>query len=217
MCAETTDTTRAQPMTGDMTGSADWNVFYAERSTIWSGEPNAQLVAEATGLSPGSALDVGCGEGADAVWLAQHGWDVTAVDVSDVALKRAREHAATLGCEIEFVHLDVVATPPQPKTYDLVSAQFFQLEDPPRSQAMRSLGASVALGGHLLVVGHYPAGHAGANHPERLFTLDEIIGLFSPDDWAVVTSETRERTAMHHGEITDLVDGVVLLRRTGQA
>ncbi|MGA8987531.1 class I SAM-dependent methyltransferase [Aeromicrobium sp.] len=202
-------------MTSNMTSSADWDGFYREQSAIWSGEPNAQLVAEATRLAPGSALDVGCGEGADAMWLAQHGWDVTAVDVSDVALERARAHSTSLGHDIAFHHLDVVTTPPAPHTYDLVSAQFFQLEDPPRSQAMRSLGAAVAPGGHLLVVGHYPAGHAGANHPERLFTTDEIVGLFSPGDWHVVTAETRERTAMQRGEMTDLLDGVVLLRRAG--
>lgn len=188
--------------------------MYADRPSIWSGEPNAQLVAEAAGLSPGTALDVGCGEGADAVWLARRGWDVTAVDISSVALERARTHAATAGCEIAFVLADLVAAPPRQEAYDLVSAQFFQLTDPPRGDAMRGLGAAVRPSGHLLVVGHDPVGHAGGGHPERLFTTDEIVGLFSSVDWQVETAETRERTALHHGELTDLVDGVVLLRRT---
>lgn len=192
----------------------EWDALYADRPTIWSGEPNAQLVAEASDLSPGTALDVGCGEGADAVWLARRGWDVTAVDISSVALERARVHAASADCEIAFVHADLVTAPPRPEAYDLVSAQFFQLTDPPRNEAIRGLGAAVRPGGHLLVVGHDPHGHTGGGHPERLFTTDEITALFSPADWTVVTAETRARTAMHHGELTDLVDGVVLLRRT---
>jgi SAM-dependent methyltransferase len=195
--------------------AAEWEAMYAGHDTIWSGEPNAQLVAEVSSLSPGTALDVGCGEGADAVWLAQHGWDVTAVDLSDVALGRARALAASTGVDIAFEHADLVAAPPAPGSYDLVSAQFFHLPDPPRAQAYQGLGAAVSPGGHLLVVGHYPSEHIGKDHPERLFTTDEIAGLFSPADWQVVTSEVRERTAMHHGELNDLVDGVVLLRRAG--
>jgi SAM-dependent methyltransferase len=195
--------------------AAEWDALYAERDTIWSGEPNAQLVDEIIGIPPGTALDVGCGEGADAVWLAQQGWDVTAVDISEVALERARAHAGSAGVEISFEQADLIASPPAPGSYDLVSAQFFQLPDPPRAQAYRGLGAAVAPGGHLLVVGHYPSGHVGTDHPERIFTTDEIIALFSPADWEVATSEVRERTAMHHGELSNLIDGVVLLRRIG--
>lgn len=188
--------------------------MYAERHAVWSGEPNAQLVAEATSLAPGTALDVGCGEGADAVWLAQRGWAVTAVDISDVALGRARAHAASAGAVVSFERADLVATPPAASSYDLVSAQFFHLPDPPRAKAYLGLGTAVAPGGHLLVVGHHPSEHIGKDHPERLFTTDEIVGLF-PDGWQVVTAEARERTALHHGEVSKLVDGVVLLRRAG--
>jgi len=197
-------------MTSD---AAEWDARYAERKSIWSGEPNPQLVAEAQMLAPGRALDAGCGEGADAVWLAEQGWDVTAVDLSGVALERARSQAAAAGIRIAFEQADLVATPPQRSTYDLVSAQFFHLPDPPRSQAYRGLGAAVAPGGHLLVVGHYPSAHIGKDHPERLFTTEEVVALFP--DWSVVTAEVRERRAMHHGELSDLVDGVVLLRRAG--
>lgn len=193
--------------------AAEWDAMYAEHDTVWSGESNAQLVAEVASLTPGTVLDVGCGEGADAVWLAQQGWDVTAVDISEVALDRARTHAASAGVEVTFERADLVAAPPAVGSYDLVSAQFFHLPDPPRAQAYRGLGAAVAPGGHLLVVGHYPSEHIGKDHPERLFTTDEIIALFPA--WDVVTSEVRERTAMHHGELTDLVDGVVLLKRAG--
>lgn len=193
--------------------AAEWDAMYAEKRTVWSGEPNAQLVAEAASLAPGTALDVGCGEGADAVWLAQHGWAVTAVDVSQIALDRAQAHASAASVDVSFERVDLVADPPLPSSYDLVSAQFFHLPDPPRAQAYRGLGAAVRPGGHLLVVGHYPSEHIGKDHPERLFAIDEIIALF--DGWRVVTSDVRERKAMHHGELSDLVDGVVLLERAG--
>jgi len=197
----------------DEMGSEFWDATYSERATIWSGQPNAQLVAEATDLSPGSALDVGCGEGADAVWLAQHGWDVTAVDISQVALDRAREHAKDAGVAITFEARDVITTPPSPAAYDLVSAQFFQLADPDRSEFMRALGAAVNPGGRLLVVGHLLTPAMNPTRVERFFTPDQITTLFSPDSWVTEVSETRERTAMHHGEMSDLIDAVVRLRR----
>lgn len=198
------------------TDPAEWDALYRERDTIWSGEPNAQLTAETAHLSPGAALDVGCGEGADAVWLARRGWDVTAADVSEVALDRARTHAKAAGLPITFVATDLVTSPPRPQSFDLVSAQFFQLPDPPRTEAYRGLGEAVAPGGHLLVVGHDPHGHAGGtHHPERFFTIEDLLALFDPDRWTVVTAELRDRRAVHHGELTDLRDVVVRLQRAG--
>src|SRR3954468_4007884 len=77
---------------------AEWDAKYSERSgALWSGQPNGRLVAEAAGLTPGRALDVGCGEGADAIWLAQRGWTVTAIDISDVAVSRARQAGELAG------------------------------------------------------------------------------------------------------------------------
>ncbi|MCW2752207.1 MAG: class SAM-dependent methyltransferase, partial [Aeromicrobium sp.] len=203
-----------EPTTEEM--DADfWDATYAERPTIWSGQPNAQLVAEVADLSPGFALDVGSGEGADAVWLAQRGWDVTGVDISPVALERAREHAAEAGVSVTFEVRDLLSTPPSPASYDLVSAQFFQLADPERSVFMRRLGDVVRPGGQLLVVGHLLTASMTPTHVERFYTPDEITALFSVDEWVTEVSETRERTAMHHGEMTDLIDAVVRLRRRG--
>ena len=203
-----------EPSTEEMGGDF-WDATYSERPTIWSGQPNAQLVAEIEGLSPGSALDVGCGEGADAVWLAQRGWDVTGVDISPVALDRAREHAADAGMTVTFEVRDLISTPPSPASYDLVSAQFFQLADPERSVFMRGLGEAVKPGGQLLIVGHCLTPSMTPTHIERFYTPNEITALFSMDDWMTEVAETRERTAMHHGEMTDLVDAVVRLRRRG--
>lgn len=201
-----------EPSTDEM-GGEFWDALYSERPTIWSGEPNAQLVAEVLPLSPGSALDVGCGEGADAVWLARRGWNVTAVDISAVAIERAREHAAQAAVDIAFVLQDLLTTPPPPASYDLVSAQFFQLADPERSIFMRGLGAAVRPGGQLLVVGHRLTPAMNPTRVDRFFTPDEITALFSADDWVIEVSESRERTALHHGEMADLTDAVVRLRR----
>jgi 2-polyprenyl-3-methyl-5-hydroxy-6-metoxy-1,4-benzoquinol methylase len=201
-----------EPATDEMSAEF-WDALYSERPTIWSGQPNTQLVAEALPLSPGSALDVGCGEGADAVWLATHGWDVKAVDISVVAIERARQHAEEAGAEITFEVRDLLTTPPPPARFDLVTAQFFQLADPERRVFMRGLGEAVRPGGRLLVVGHLLTPSMNPTRIDRFFTPDEITALFSTDDWVTEVSESRERTAMHHGEMADLIDAVVRLRR----
>ena len=197
--------------------AASWNASYQERPALWSGEPNAQLLAEVAPLPPGKALDVGCGEGADAVWLAARGWQVTAVDISSVALERARTHANAAQVDIDFIEVDLTAAPPLPASFDLVSAQFFQLPNPPRNEAMIALSEAVSPGGHLLVVGHHPAAEPTPSDwqpsQDRLYRPDEITALVDPAGWVVMVSETRERTAMHHGKMTDLTDAVVLLRR----
>lgn len=128
---------------------------------MWSGRPNPQLVAEAAELAPGRALDVGCGEGADAVWLAQRGWQVTAVDIADTALRRAAGHAAEAGADvadrITWTRADLREQPPAEGRYDLVSAQFMHLPGDTRRPLFARLAAAVTPGGTLLIVGHHPS------------------------------------------------------------
>src|SRR4051794_25845689 len=120
-----------------MSHQEQWDDRYAESHRIWSGNPNVALVAEIAGLPPGRALDLGCGEGADAVWLARQGWQVTAADISPVALVRAAEHAADAGVTVDFQHHDLSQTFPD-GTYDLVSAQFLHFwEDFDRDKILR--------------------------------------------------------------------------------
>lgn len=107
-----------------------WNSLYEERPARWSGNPNPQLIAEASDLEPGTALDVGCGEGADALWLARRGWKVTGTDISSVALGRAQAHVEGEGVDIEWLEADLTKWDPQGRSFDLVSAQFFHMLEP---------------------------------------------------------------------------------------
>ena len=121
---------------------------------MWSGRPNGRLVAEVAGLDPGRALDVGCGEGADAIWLARHGWTVTAIDVSDVAVGRAREAAERAGVTVDWVCGDALSTSFPARSFDLVSMQYPALPKAAGEAAVRTLLDTVRPGGLLLAVYH---------------------------------------------------------------
>ena len=195
---------------------------YQATDALWSGKANTQLVAEAADLAPGTALDVGCGEGADAIWLAERGWQVTAVDFARTALERGRAHAETVGAEfagrISWVYADVTADLPGDR-FDLVSAQFMHQPPEPRQRLFAGLAAAVAPGGTLLVVGHDFSDVAAGAHrpdmPERFFTAAEVAESLD-DGWEIVVAEARPRPAhVHEGEDITVHDAVVRARRRG--
>jgi SAM-dependent methyltransferase len=135
--------------------AAEWDARYGERDgAMWSGRPNGRLVAEVAGLTPGRALDVGCGEGADAIWLARNGWSVTAIDVSGVAIARAREAAGLADASVEWVRGDVLETAFPVGSFDLMSVQYPALPKAAGDAAVRSLLGAVRKGGVLLAVYH---------------------------------------------------------------
>ena len=184
-------------------------------------QPNAQLVAEAADLPPGTALDAGCGEGADAIWLASRGWDVTAVDVAGSALARAREHAASPDRDatgsLDWVEADIVAWLTATHRYDLVSAQYVHAPEP-REALFQRLAGAVAPGGTLLVVGHHTSdvgsvvGHAPL--PESRTTAEEVRAILDPGLWDVLVAETRSREVTDpHGRAVTLRDAVLRARR----
>jgi SAM-dependent methyltransferase len=183
-------------------GEAAWDERYRSSARIWSGQPNPQLVTEISGLAPGRALDVGCGEGADAIWLARRHWKVEAVDISGVALERAAAHASELDPEasgrIEWRRTDLIADPPKPATFDLVSAQFMQLPPDLRGTLFPALAGAVRAGGTLLIVGHHPSdlgtGVRRPPMPELFYTGDDVAALLD-DDWSVDVNEARPRKA----------------------
>ncbi|NJC12503.1 thioredoxin reductase/SAM-dependent methyltransferase [Micromonospora profundi] len=194
-----------------------WEERYQSKPAMWSGRPNPQLVAEAADLPSGRALDVGCGEGADALWLAERGWQVTAVDISTTALARAAEHAETVGVadRIEFTHADLREKAPAEQAYDLVSAQFMHLPPEPRQELFARLAAAVAPGGVLLIVGHHPSDLWTPGHrmhmPHMMYTAEEVAAGLDPAEWDVLTAEARRRP----GPEPDLTfhDAVLVARR----
>jgi SAM-dependent methyltransferase len=209
------------PTGDDRFSEAVWDQRYAERGALWSGQPNPQLVAEADRLPAGTALDAGCGEGADAIWLAERGWQVTAVDISTVALRRGAAHAAELGAElagrITWQQQDLLTWGP-PQRYDLVSAQFMQLPSERRAAFFARLGAGVAPGGTLLIVGHSPTDLNTTVPrpplPELFFTATEVAATFDPSVWTIVVGEARPRQAHDpDGQPVTVHDEVIAARR----
>jgi len=212
-----TPVTSASGAADDPSTPEFWDARYGESDRLWSGEPNPQLVAEIAEVEAGTAVDIGCGEGADAIWLARRGWRVTGADISSVALERARAHADQAGVEVEWVQTDLLAWQAPADGFDLVNVQFFQLAEPERTVALRRFAAAVAPGGLLLVVAHHPV-HAETGVPgppaDRLYTPEDVTALFAAPEWETVTAETRTRTAAgHHSGTTEFTDSVVLLRR----
>ncbi len=134
--------------------AAEWDERYGEREAMWSGRPNGRLAAEVADLVPGRALDVGCGEGADAIWLARRGWTVTAIDISDVAVSRAREAAGAVGARVDWVCGDALQMPFPAGSFDLLSMQYPALPKAAGESAARTLLEAVRPGGLLLAVYH---------------------------------------------------------------
>ena len=121
---------------------------------MWSGRPNGRVVAELSDVTPGRALDVGCGEGADTIWLAQRGWAVTAIDVSEVAVGRARSAADEIGVAVVWMSGDALQEPWPASAFDLVSLQYPALPKAAGEAAVRTLLAALRPGGLLLAVYH---------------------------------------------------------------
>jgi SAM-dependent methyltransferase len=199
--------------------AADWEHRYrGER--MWSGNPNGSLVQEITGLAAGRALDVGAGEGADALWLAEQGWDVTASDISQQALDRVDAEANRRGLAVTCHRADANARQAfEPVSFDLVSAQYASIPRTPDGRGVRNLLDAVAPGGTLLVVSHDlepmrspidTTTHSRAFDPDAYVRVDDVAAaLAGSPDWRVDVHEKRPRpagsaTASHH------VDDVVL-------
>jgi SAM-dependent methyltransferase len=171
-----------------------WDDRYASADQVWSGNPNQRLVEHVADHAPGSALEVGCGEGADAIWLARRGWHVTAVDVSSVALERAARYAAEAGPEVAerivWQRADILAWQPEPRQYDLVTAHFIHVPADEREPLHRRLAEGVRPGGTLLIVGHHPSDLETSAGRWRLegfmFTQEQIAAVLAPEEWDIV-------------------------------
>jgi SAM-dependent methyltransferase len=157
-----------------------WDERYTGEALLWSAEPNRFLIGEVDGLEPGRALDLACGEGRNAVWLAQHGWEVTGVDFSAVALQKARGLTETRRVDVSWVLADVVEYVPTPAGYDLVLVFYLHLPADQRRRAFARAATAVDPGGTLLIVGHdmtnLTAGWGGPRDTAVLYTPDDVIG-----------------------------------------
>lgn len=199
-----------------------WEEHYGERERVWSGRVNARLAEIVAPLPPGRALDLGCGEGADAVWLAEQGWHVVAVDISETALQRAAAdvQARGLGDRIEFLQHDLSESFPE-GTFDLVSAQFLHSTvrlDRPRILD-RAAGA-VAPGGLLVIVDHGapPPWSRKLGHDHEFPSAEEVLsGMnLAAGEWDRVQVGPVEREAVGpEGQTATLTDNLIVLRRIG--
>ncbi|HEY1117479.1 MAG TPA: class I SAM-dependent methyltransferase [Acidimicrobiales bacterium] len=202
-----------------------WDERYAGSGRVWSGRPNARLVEQVADLRPGTALDVACGEGGDAIWLAQQGWRVTAVDVSEVALEKVVAHAEDAGVADRLrLGLYDALDDPRPagrRTFDLVTVSFLHVPVPDFAPIYRGIAAAVAPGGRLLVTAHHPDDvTTGARHdhgPGLMFEPDRVLatlGVGEPGSpWEVEVADTPVRDQEWDGSTITVRDTVVRLRR----
>jgi SAM-dependent methyltransferase len=189
----------------------DWNARYAQKELLWTAEPNRRFAAEVEGLAPGRALDVACGEGRNAVWLAERGWRVTGGDFSDVAIEKAAALAAARGVEVEWVVDDVVAYAPERGAFDLVAVLYLQLPHDELAAALRHAARALAPGGTIVVLGHDSTnltdGYGGPKDPAVLFTPEDVVGELG--GLAVERAEKVRRTVPLDGGEAVAVDALV--------
>jgi len=201
--------------------AADWDARYSEHDEqMWSGQPNGALVTETADLPPGRALDVGCGEGADAIWLARRGWQVTGLDISQVALDRGAAEALRGSVQVDWVCGDLATAQLPPGGYDLVSLQYPALPSASAQESIAALLAAVAPGGTLVVVGHTDVDSDLARshgfEPADYVQPDDVVARLSAG-WEVEVLETRERDARPGVSAHHTRDLVLRARRKGRA
>jgi SAM-dependent methyltransferase len=200
-----------------------WEQHYGDRDRVWSGRVNVRLAEVVPTLEAGRALDLGCGEGADACWLAERAWTVVAVDISDIALQRAAAEADARGLSdrIEFEQHDLSDSFPD-GTFDLISAQFLHSTVPlDRPRILRDAAEAVRPGGVLLIVDHAgpPPWASKLDHHHEFPSAEEVIGSLDLDDgeWERIRVESVERQATGpDGEPATWVDNAIVLRRRGR-
>lgn len=193
----------------------DWNARYAQKELLWTAEPNRRFAAEVEGLAPGRALDVACGEGRNAVWLAEHGWRVTGVDFSEVALAKGAELAARRGVEVDFVLADVCEHVPEPRAFDLVAVLYLQLPAAELGRALRHAVEAVGPGGTLIVLGHdrtnLVQGYGGPRDESVLYTAEDLLPAL--EGLVVERAGAMKRTVAVEGGDAVAIDAFVRARR----
>ncbi|MGH9092740.1 MAG: methyltransferase domain-containing protein [Acidimicrobiales bacterium] len=194
-----------------------WDERYATDELVWRADPNRFLVEEVAGMAPGRALDLACGEGRNALWLAQEGWRVVAVDFSRAGLAKGRALAERRGLEASWVEADVLRWAPAPHAFNLVTVLYLQLPGPDRTRALATAAAALAPGGALLVVGHdstnLAEGFGGPQDPSVLYGPEDVVADLGD---LVVERAARVRRPVETPEgVREAVDALVRARRPG--
>jgi SAM-dependent methyltransferase len=195
-----------------------WNQRYADAELVWSAEPNRFLVQEVADLRPGRALDLGAGEGRNAIWLGERGWRVTAVDFSGIGLQRARRLAEARGVEVNWIEADLRSYTPARGAFDLVVLVYIHLPGEERRSMVRGAAAAVAAGGTLLVLGHDRSnlheGYGGPQDPTILFSPEDITDdLAGIEGLRVVRSDRVMRPVMTDDGERNAIDALVRVER----
>ncbi|MNY21135.1 tellurite resistance protein TehB [compost metagenome] len=195
--------------------AAFWDRMYGHHQAA-HGEPNSFLARENEGLVPGTGLDVGCGEGADALWLANRGWRMTAVDFSSVAINRAR--VADAQTQVNWVQADMLIWQPPADAYDLVSLHYVHVPPAERTALFGRLAQAVRPMGTLLMVAHHPSDLESTIGrppvPDLYFTAEEVAASLEPGCWEILVSGTRPKTVTDRaGQAITIHDMVLKARR----
>src|SRR3954447_3662170 len=200
--------------------SAGWDERYSGAELVWSAGPNAWVEQHAAPLAPGRALDLGCGEGRHALWLAGRGWAVTAVDFSQVGLDRLTTLADRAGlypAGIRTVHADLADHVPESGTYDLVLIAYMHLPAPTRRVMLHRAADALAPAGHLLLVGHDRAsagkGVGGPPDPALLWTVEEAVADLDGTGLGLILAEQTFRTVATDDGEREAVDTALIARR----
>ncbi|HEY5108535.1 MAG TPA: class I SAM-dependent methyltransferase [Acidimicrobiales bacterium] len=195
----------------------DWDERYGGDDLVWTAQPNRFLVEQVAGLTPGTAVDLGCGEGRNAVWLAEQGWRVTGVDFSVVGLDKGRRLATDRGVEVEWVAAAAEEYVPPPEGFDLVAVFYLQLPQPVRTAALGVAARAVAPGGTLLVVAHdvdnLTRGVGGPPDPAVLYDAASTVEVITATGLVVQTAGKVIRTVETDAGPREAVDTLVRARR----
>jgi SAM-dependent methyltransferase len=191
----------------------DWDRRYAEVENLWAVKPNRFLVAETEALEPGRALDLACGEGQNAIWLASLGWTVTGVDFSEVAIAKARARAERDGVDVEFISADLRTYEPARGAFDLVLVLYLHVQPDERRAVLDRAAAALTSGGTFVLVGHdltnVTQGVGGPSDPDIHVTPDEVASELPGLEIEKAVRVLRDV----EGEERDAIDALVRARK----
>lgn len=205
----------------------EWDDRYRSAELVWGAAPNRFVVEAVTGLPPGRALDVAAGEGRNALWLAERGWEVVATEFSAVAVERGRRIAAERGVGLTWVHADAREHVPDPGGFDLVVLAYLHLPAEEWRSVLERAVRALAPGGRLVSVGHDRAnpthGVGGPQDPDILHDAGEVTALLAAQARAaglglsIRRSDTVERPVEAEGGGRRALDALVIADRAGEA